>query len=413
MERLEFLQAQTIPDLGGLVFSGTCNAGMVASTTSIVAADLAGYGDSFFNGKYYMQVIKNANSVGNAPEREVRAISAYTSTTGTFTTSAFTVNVEASDNIMVVHESLIMSGRDDADNAMATTNVVANADGSIVERQEYLQAQVASVKSAITTENTWYADSSVSVSGAGASWGTAFKTIAEAVTAASAGDVINIRGEFDEGAAITLSKELHLIGQNTSSNQNNTLIYSNGAYPLILVKANQCKIHNIGFAQQAAQNTITIGDDPGQAWWKLHIKDCKFDGYATSLIGVANGSAADAPDLHIEGCLFRSFATGCISTNTTRARINDNLFIVSTATYGITHVPNTGDRPDTMIINNKFITPDAANAVGVTVTNTPTVGLFLVTENKFVNFADNDHCISKRTGYTGLNYLGITAIAIT
>jgi len=92
-----------------------------------------------------MQVIKNANSVGNAPEKEVRAISAYTSATGTFTTSAFTVNVEASDNIMVLHESLVMLGRDDADNAMDTTNVVSNADGSVVERQEYLQAAVATV----------------------------------------------------------------------------------------------------------------------------------------------------------------------------------------------------------------------------------------------------------------------------
>ncbi|MFA5695921.1 MAG: hypothetical protein WC917_00445 [Bacilli bacterium] len=139
MERLEVIQAALTPTTAGYVVVGNCDAGMVASQTSIVVADLGGYGDSFFNTKYYIQVVKNANSVGNAPEREVRKITAYTSATGTFTVDAFSVNVEANDKILVLHESIVMLGRDDADNTMATTNVVANADGSIVEREEYLQ----------------------------------------------------------------------------------------------------------------------------------------------------------------------------------------------------------------------------------------------------------------------------------
>lgn len=37
-------------------------------------------------------------------------------------------------------------GTDDADNEFASTNVVANADGSIIERQQYLQEAVAGVQ---------------------------------------------------------------------------------------------------------------------------------------------------------------------------------------------------------------------------------------------------------------------------
>lgn len=142
LERLEFIQANTVPDLGGLVFSGTCDAGMAGSTTSIVCAGLAGYGDNYFNTKYYMQIIRNVNSVGNAPEPQVRQITAYVSATGTFTVTAFGANVEASDNIMIVHESVIAIGRDDADNTFASSNVVSNADGSVLERLEFLQANI-------------------------------------------------------------------------------------------------------------------------------------------------------------------------------------------------------------------------------------------------------------------------------
>jgi len=142
LERLEFVQENLIPDVGGLVFSGTCDTGMGASQTTIVCAHLSGKTDDFFNTKYYMQVIKNTNSVGASPEPEVRQITDYVSATGTFTVTAFGANVEATDKIMVLHESLVIIGRNDADNTIVTTAVVANADGSVVERQEYMQGQV-------------------------------------------------------------------------------------------------------------------------------------------------------------------------------------------------------------------------------------------------------------------------------
>lgn len=125
-------------DIGPLLY-GQCSTSMSASTTTLVAPNLAGYGDDFFNTKFYIQVVKNANSAGNAPERQVRMITDYDSETGTFTTDAFGANVEASDELLVMHESLVVLGRDDSDNAFASSNVAANADGSIIERLEWIQ----------------------------------------------------------------------------------------------------------------------------------------------------------------------------------------------------------------------------------------------------------------------------------
>ncbi len=95
----------------GLAFGGTCNATMSASTTVIDCADLAGYGNDYFNTQFYMQVVKNANSIGGAPDSEIRKIKDYVSastTPGRFTTDAFSANVEASDEIYILHRSIML-----------------------------------------------------------------------------------------------------------------------------------------------------------------------------------------------------------------------------------------------------------------------------------------------------------------
>lgn len=110
------------------------------SSTSVKLAALTGYGDDFFNNQFYMQVLHNVNSVAASPEPEVRLITDYVSSTGTFTCTAFGAAVETGDMCLVLHESMVAIGRDDADNTMATTNVVANEDGSVLEREEYIQS---------------------------------------------------------------------------------------------------------------------------------------------------------------------------------------------------------------------------------------------------------------------------------
>jgi len=72
--------------------------------------NLAGFPDDIFGNEFYVQVIHNANAVGNPPESEIRLITDYTGATGTFTTNAFSANVEANDLVCVIHESLITPG---------------------------------------------------------------------------------------------------------------------------------------------------------------------------------------------------------------------------------------------------------------------------------------------------------------
>ena len=121
-----------------LTFLGTCGSTMTSSTTILLVPDLAGYGDDIFNGKYYLQVLYNNDAPSIAPENQIRKITDYSSTSGTFTVDAFTAKVNASDKVLIIHESLVIAGRDDADNVMSTSNVTANRDGTIVERTEFI-----------------------------------------------------------------------------------------------------------------------------------------------------------------------------------------------------------------------------------------------------------------------------------
>jgi len=234
---------------------------------------------------------------------------------------------------------------------------------------------------------TRFADGGVTISGDGLSWDKAYKTIQEAVAAASAGDTIFVRGEFSLASTIAIDKQLNLVGENTTNNQYVTLIYGSGAYPLITVKANNCKIFNCGFAQMAAQNTIQIGDANAQNWYKLHISNCKFDGWGTSTGGVhAFHTTVDAPDTTIDNCLFRSFAGDCILSNWTRARIDNNIILVEASLSGITHTPNAGDRPDTIISNNIIVGVNSGDT-GIELSGTPTAGTLIAYENKIFNCA--------------------------
>ena len=109
------------------------------STTAITLPELNGFGDDYFNNHYYMQVLKNSNSAGNAPEHQVRKITDYVSATGVFTTDAFTANVESGDEVIILHESLVAIGRDDSNNVFDSSSVTANEDGSILERLQWVQ----------------------------------------------------------------------------------------------------------------------------------------------------------------------------------------------------------------------------------------------------------------------------------
>lgn len=260
--------------------------------------------------------------------------------------------------------------------------------------------------------NVWFVDS---VNGndtySGYDWAHAKATIGSAITAASAGDKIIVSGEPTETVTLEVDKQLIIEGLNIDNNAYPSMIYTAGDYPIFTVTANNVVIRNLGIVQNSAHPAISIGD--GSAVYKLVIENCKFDLYATGTYGISSTSTEDAPDITIKNCLFRSFATAGILANWTRAKIEKCRFIVGTALSGIVHSPDTGSRPDTHILDCKFITTDSTNGVGITVTNTPTAGMLFVDGCTFANFADDDHCCSKRTGYVGLNWNGITGLSIT
>ncbi|MFA6271328.1 MAG: hypothetical protein WC657_09080, partial [Candidatus Paceibacterota bacterium] len=137
---------------GAKLIFGDAAALTTASTTIIPITTLAGYGDDFFNNQFYLQVLHNANSAGNAPEKETRMITDYTSTGGVFTCSAFSQNVEASDTCLILHESQVIIGRNDVDNVFDSTNVTANATGSVLERMKYMQDSINTFDDFLDTE---------------------------------------------------------------------------------------------------------------------------------------------------------------------------------------------------------------------------------------------------------------------
>jgi hypothetical protein len=121
---------------GMVAIQGKCTLA-VPHASIIDSTDLAGYGTNFFTGNFYMQVIVSAGVAAN----EVRRILGY-STTGTFVTDAFSAVVTAGDQLLIMHESLVAVGRNDANNVFDSALVIANADGSILERLEDIKDYV-------------------------------------------------------------------------------------------------------------------------------------------------------------------------------------------------------------------------------------------------------------------------------
>jgi len=133
LERLEDLHGD-IGDATGLFYSGTCTSNGTEFTA--ICLGLAGFGNDTFNTKYYIQIIYNLSGAGTSPEPKVRQITDYDSSNGTFTFATVTDAPVIGDKILIFHESLAAVGRNDDDNAFDSSSVVANPDGSILERLE-------------------------------------------------------------------------------------------------------------------------------------------------------------------------------------------------------------------------------------------------------------------------------------
>jgi hypothetical protein len=152
IERQEYMQSLLAGITAGQVILQGAAAAGTNSKTAVAITVLAGYGDDFFNNQFYMQILKNANSAGNAPEKQTRKITDYVSATGTFTMDAFGAAVEASDICLILHESQVAVGSNNADNIFDSSTVAANADGSVLERLEAIKDQINTVDDYVDTE---------------------------------------------------------------------------------------------------------------------------------------------------------------------------------------------------------------------------------------------------------------------
>lgn len=91
-------------DNQGLVYRGAIT-DVGGTPTEFKSSALIGFGDDHFNDKYYVYAIDSAAA---APHGEVRVISDYVSATGSFSYAAFSVALTTDDEVLIMHESVIL-----------------------------------------------------------------------------------------------------------------------------------------------------------------------------------------------------------------------------------------------------------------------------------------------------------------
>ena len=88
-----------------LVFKGTVTT--ATSSTVFASTDLTGHGNDAFITDWYVYVFHDAGGAGAAPQGEYRSISDYVSSTGTFTHTAFSANLALTDEVFIIHSSML------------------------------------------------------------------------------------------------------------------------------------------------------------------------------------------------------------------------------------------------------------------------------------------------------------------
>jgi hypothetical protein len=253
----------------------------------------------------------------------------------------------------------------------------------------------------------------------GKSWAKPFLTIAKALTVALDNACIFVgRGDINEEGLIITQDGLRLVGVSSTGITRASPLFIGTTETILIVRADDVEIAGFGFAQTFAAPAIHVADDTGAVdAWRCYIHDCYFDGWGTSTYLVQLGDTTqEAPAAIVENCKFTSMATAGIWNNSENTVIRGNNIRVEAATAGIIDNPNGGDRPDRWYLNNRFITIDPVAAIGISVVNTPTPGLAFIDGNHFIGFGASLSCDvegSGKTGLMGLNYAGITALAIS
>ncbi len=93
----------------GLWMFGIVDATQVASAITIITNNLQNVPNDALENQFWMQVVHNDSAPATAPEGEIRRITNFVQggALQTFTTDAFTADVEAGDFVVIFHESLL------------------------------------------------------------------------------------------------------------------------------------------------------------------------------------------------------------------------------------------------------------------------------------------------------------------
>lgn len=120
------------------VFRAPVSTASGTPTLTFYVDDLAGYGDDYFNGEWWVQVTKGSTT---PPEGQWRNITGYDSDTGLFTVSpAFGADIAVSDELLFIHEyQYALGARDDTAPAM---NVAPADTDSVIQHVKALRETV-------------------------------------------------------------------------------------------------------------------------------------------------------------------------------------------------------------------------------------------------------------------------------
>lgn len=254
----------------------------------------------------------------------------------------------------------------------------------------------------------FYCDANITATGLdGRSWKSAFKTLTEAVAAATTRDdtIYMAIGDYDEDAVVAVATQgLQIIGMgNKNDHQNKAMIYSGSASHLMTINAHEVLIDNIGFSMpDNAYDAVRVSTT--MSAYKVTIQNCRFDAW-NGEYAIHSGTTYDSPDLVVRNNLFRYWNTAAIYSNATRMRIEDNVFFTIATAIGIEHIPTTGGRPDTVIKDN-VITGVNSTDTGIKITNSPSESTLTISGNDVTNCAV-PITLSKYTSWYENNFWGI------
>lgn len=273
--------------------------------------------------------------------------------------------------------------------------------------------------------NVYYVDSTTGDNDYdGRSWDNAVASITQALVLVAAATPVTTnhiimvaQGDYTEHVTVASTLQgTKIIGLSSSGlTRGGTMMIASEASNLISCKCHNLEVASMAFYNSFAAPAVSSAEDAwGANTWRLHVHDSFFCGAGTGTYGVwAGGVGTEAVHTVVEDCRFYETVTASIRNNGSGNVLRRNIFDVPAAAYGIEHVPNGTSRPYTKILDNIFTAINSSTSVGIQVTNTPTAGYLHINGNSFVNFADDDACCSKRTGYMGLNYAGATAVTVT